>query len=78
MLTYAAILVLYLFRMGIAIIAHFNLKVKQYNIVNIFIYTLRQLDGPTITCYILNGFLIPRMLIKVKQALYNLVDSPLL
>jgi hypothetical protein len=64
--------------MGIVIIAYFNLKVKLYNIINIFIYTLRQLDGPAITYYILNGFPILRMLIKVKQALYSLVNSPLL
>jgi hypothetical protein len=71
-------LALCLFRMGIAIIAHFNLKVKQYNVVNAFIYALRQLDGPIITCYIPDGFFILGMLIKVKQALYSLVDLPLL
>jgi hypothetical protein len=66
LLTYAIILALYLFKMGIVIIAHFNLKVKQYNVINIFIYTLRQLNKPIITYYILNGFPILRMLIKVK------------
>jgi hypothetical protein len=30
-----------LFRIGIAIIAHFNLEVKQYNIINAFIYAFR-------------------------------------
>jgi hypothetical protein len=34
-------LVLYLFKMGIVIIVYFNLKVKQYNIINAFIYTLK-------------------------------------
>jgi hypothetical protein len=59
-------LVLRLFRIEIVITAHFNLKVKQYNVVNIFIYALRQLDRPIITYYIPNGFLILKMLIKVK------------
>jgi hypothetical protein len=52
--------------MGIVITAYFNLKVKQYNVINVFIYALKQLDKPTITCYILNGFPILGMLIKVK------------
>jgi hypothetical protein len=71
-------LVLYSFRIGMAIIAYFNLKVKQYNVINVFIYALKQLDRPTITCYILDGFPILEMLIKVKQALYSLINSPLL
>jgi hypothetical protein len=52
--------------MGIAIIAHFNLEVKQYNIINAFIYAFRQLDGPPMTYYILDGFSIPGILIEVK------------
>jgi hypothetical protein len=72
--TYAATLVLCLFRIGIVITAYFDLKVKQYNIINAFIYALRQSDGPTVTCYIPDGFPIPGMLIEVKQALYGLID----
>jgi hypothetical protein len=34
-------LILRLFRMGIAIIAYFNLEVKQYNVINAFIYASR-------------------------------------
>jgi hypothetical protein len=71
-------LALCLFRIGIAITAYFNLKVKQYNIINAFIYALRQLDRPVITYYMPNGFFILRMLVKVKQALYGLVNLPLL
>jgi hypothetical protein len=66
LLTYITTLALRLFKIGIAIIAYFNLKVKQYNVINAFIYALRQLDGPAITYYIPNGFLILGMLIKVK------------
>jgi hypothetical protein len=41
LLTYAATLALHSFRMGMAIAAHFDLEVKQYNVVNAFIYALR-------------------------------------
>ena len=78
MSTYAATLASRLFRIGIAIIVHFNLEVKQYNVINAFIYAFRQLDGPPMTYYMLDGFPMPGMLIEVKQALYSLVDSPLL
>jgi hypothetical protein len=59
-----------------AIVAHFNLEVKQHDVINAFIYTSRQLDGPPMTCYIPDGFPMPGILIEVKQALYSLVDSP--
>jgi hypothetical protein len=64
--------------MAMAIAAHFNLEVKQYDVINAFIYASRQLEGPPITCYIPDGFPMPGILIEVKQALYSLVDSPLL
>ena len=78
LLTYATTLASRLFRIGMAIIVHFNLEVKQYNVINAFIYASRQSNGPPMTYYILDGFSILRMLIEVKQALYSLVDSPLL
>ena len=78
MLTYTITLASRLFKIGIAITAHFNLEVKQHNVINAFIYASRQLDRPLMTYYMPDGFLIPGMLIKVKQALYGLVDSPLL
>jgi hypothetical protein len=36
LLTYAAILIMRLFRIFIAIIAYFNLKIKQFDIINAF------------------------------------------
>ena len=62
--------------MGIAIAAHFDLKVKQYDVINAFIYASRQSDGPVVTCHMPDGFSMPGMLVEVKQALYGLVDSP--
>jgi hypothetical protein len=76
LLTYAAMLVLRLFRMGIVIIAHFNLEVKQHDVINAFIYASRQSDGPPVTCHMPDGFPMPGILVEVKQALYGLVDSP--
>jgi hypothetical protein len=65
-----------LFRMGIAIAAHFDLEVKQHDVINAFIYASRQLDGPPVTCHMPDGFPMPGILVEVKQALYGLVDSP--
>jgi hypothetical protein len=78
LLTYTTTLALRLFRIGIAITAHFNLEVKQYNVINAFIYASRQLNGPPMTYYMPDGFPMPGILIEVKQALYSLIDSPLL
>ena len=49
-----------------AIAAHFDLEVKQYNVINAFIYASRQSDGLPMTYYMPDGFPIPGMLIKVK------------
>jgi hypothetical protein len=71
-------LALRLFKIGITITAYFNLEVKQHDVINAFIYASRQLDKPPMTYYMPDGFPILGMLIEVKQALYSLVDSPLL
>jgi len=62
--------------MGIAITAHFDLKIKQYDVVNAFIYASRQSTRPAVTCHMPDGFSMLGMLVEVKQALYGLVDSP--
>ena len=59
-----------------AIITHFDLEIKQYDVVNAFIYASRQSIKSAVTCYILDGFFILRILVEVKQALYGLIDSP--
>ena len=74
--TYAATLASRSFRMGMAIAAHFDLEVKQHDVINAFIYASRQSDGPPVTCHMPDGFPMPGMLVEVKQALYGLVDSP--
>jgi hypothetical protein len=74
--TYAVTLISRSFRIGMAITAHFDLEIKQYDVVNAFIYASRQSTRPAMTCYIPDGFPMPGMLVEVKQALYGLVDSP--
>ena len=59
-----------------AIAAHFDLEIKQYDVVNAFIYASRQSTGPAVTCHMPDGFPMLGMLVEVKQALYGLVDSP--
>ena len=66
MLTYTATLASRSFRMGMAIAAHFDLEVKQHDVINAFIYASRQLNKPLITYYMPNGFPILGMLIEVK------------
>jgi hypothetical protein len=61
-----------------AIAVYFDLEVKQYDVINAFIYASRQSEGPPVTYYMPDGFPILGILIEVKQALYSLVDSPLL
>ena len=41
MLTYATTLALRLFRISVAIIAYFDLKIKQFDVVNAFINAVR-------------------------------------
>ena len=62
--------------MGMAITAHFDLEIKQYDVINAFIYASRQSTRPAVTCHMPDGFPMPGMLVEVKQALYGLVDSP--
>ena len=76
MLTYAATLASRSFRMAIAIAVHFDLEVKQYDVINAFIYAFRQSDGPPVVCHMPDGYPIQGMYVEVKQALYGLVDSP--
>jgi hypothetical protein len=66
LLTYAVMLASRLFRIGMAIVVYFDLEVKQHDVINAFIYASRQLDGPPITYYMLNGFPMPEMLVEVK------------
>jgi hypothetical protein len=50
LLTYIAILVTRLFRIFIAIIAYFNLEIKQFDIINAFANAKRLVNSLLVTC----------------------------
>jgi hypothetical protein len=61
-----------------AIIAHFNLEIKQFNIINIFINANRPLNSVLVAYQLLDGFKQLRICVEVNRALYGLKDSPML
>ena len=48
--TYAATLAARSFRIAIALAAHFDLEMKQYDVVNAFVNTVRSAGGPPVIC----------------------------
>jgi hypothetical protein len=50
LLTYIAILVTRLFRIFIAIIAYFDLKIKQFDIINAFANAKRLVNSLLVAC----------------------------
>jgi hypothetical protein len=75
MLTYIITLIACLFRVIIVIIACFNLKIKQFNIVNIFVNAKRNPRNILVAYKLLNKFKQPKMCVKINQALYRIRDS---
>jgi hypothetical protein len=54
--TYAAMLVVRSFRVASVIIAHFDLEMKQFDVVNIFINIEYDSDKPKVVVKLLDGF----------------------
>ena len=75
MLTYATTLALRSFRIGTAIAAYFDLKIKQFDVVNAFINAVRSSELPLVICKLPLGFKKPGYVAKVNRALYSLRDS---
>jgi hypothetical protein len=75
---YAATLAAHSFHMAIAITAHFDLKAKQYNIINAFINAQRDPESALVTYHLLDGFKREGMVVELQRALYRLVDSLIL
>jgi hypothetical protein len=67
-------LILKSFRIGAAIIAYFNLKIKQFNVINAFINTVCSSELLLVICKLLLGFKKLGYVIKVNRALYSLYD----
>ena len=53
------------FKIFIAIIAYFNLKIKQFNIINIFVNAKRLVKSFLIASQLLNKFKIPNICAKI-------------
>jgi hypothetical protein len=75
MLTYVITLIACLFKVVIVITAYFNLKIKQFNIVNVFVNTKRDPHSVLVAYKLLNRFKQSRIYIKINQALYKIRDS---
>jgi hypothetical protein len=75
---YITILVVYSFRIACTIAAHFDLEMKQFNIVNAFVNAVRKSEGLSVICKLPPGFERPGYMIEVDRALYGLRDSPAL
>ncbi|PMD12411.1 hypothetical protein NA56DRAFT_587210, partial [Hyaloscypha hepaticicola] len=66
------------FRINYTIVVHFNLEIKQFDIVNTFINTIRNSEGLSVLYKLLLGFEKPEYIIEVNYILYRLQDSPIL
>jgi hypothetical protein len=76
--TYAATLAARSFRIACAIAAHFDLEMKQFDVVNAFVNAVRKSEGPPVICKLPPGFERPGYVVEVDRALYGLRDSPAL
>jgi hypothetical protein len=76
--TYATTLAARSFRVGAAITAHFDLEMKQFNVINAFVNARRDTRSAPVVCQLPDGFKVPRMCVELDQALYGLRDSPAL
>lgn len=76
--TYAATLAARSFRIACAIAAHFDLEMKQFDVVNAFVNAVRSSSGPPVICKLPPGFEKPGYVVEVDRALYGLRDSPAL
>jgi hypothetical protein len=65
-LTYITTFAACLFRVTIAVAAYFNLKIKQFNIVNVFVNAKRDSYSVLVAYKLLNRFKQPRIYIKIN------------
>jgi hypothetical protein len=66
------------FRIGTAIIAYFDLKIKQFDVINAFINAIRSSELSLVICKLPLGFEKLSYVVKVNRALYSLYDSLIL
>lgn len=75
--TYAATLAARSFRAAMAIAAHFDLEILQYDVVGAFLNALITSENP-VFCDLPEGFRKAGLCVRLNRALYGLRDSPLL
>jgi hypothetical protein len=75
LLTYAATLVLRSFRIGAAIVAYFDLEIKQFDVINAFINAICSSELSLVICKLPLGFKKLGYVAKVNRALYSLRNS---
>jgi hypothetical protein len=66
MLTYITTLTARLFKVIIVVIACFNLKIKQFNIINTFVNTKRDLHSVLVAYKLSDKFKQPRIYVKIN------------
>jgi hypothetical protein len=66
MLTYIITLIACLFKVIIAITACFDLKIEQFNVINVFVNIKRDLRSVLVAYKLLNRFKQPRMCVKIN------------
>jgi hypothetical protein len=72
---YAITLVTCLFYISYVIIVHFNLEMKQFDVMNAFVNAIRNLKGLLVLCKLLLRFEKLKYMVEVNCALYRLQDS---
>ena len=77
-LTYVTTLTTKSFRVAIALATHFDLEIKQFDVINVFVNIKCDQCSTLVACKLPNRFKALGMYIKVDQALYNIRDSPTL
>jgi hypothetical protein len=65
LLTYTATLAARSFKIFIAIIAYFDLKIKQFDIINAFANAKRLVESSLVACQLLNSFKILSIYAKI-------------
>jgi hypothetical protein len=78
LLTYATILALRSFKIGIVITTYFDLEIKQFDVVNAFINAVYSSELLLVICKLPLGFEKLGYVAKVDRALYSLRDSLIL
>jgi hypothetical protein len=77
-LTYAATLASKSFRLAAALVAYFELEMKQFDVVNAFVNAKRDKAKSPVYCHLPDGFKDPGTCVEIDRALYGLRDSPAL